>query len=1324
MSTGSLDSHIQRLARTVWRTRRRFMATVLAAGLLLAVTAAVAWVLGGVLLDLALPLAVPARVAVWCGWWGVVGLGVMGFLLTPAIRRPVVQSIALRIERSLGGIHNRLLTVVDLASRRRPQDGLIGDSSATTADGMVARLLDQTQQRMAGFRTSRVVPWRTFLRNLAIAAVVGIGVASLWMTLGERFRVTLSRLVDPTADIPPATWLTLSIEGDLDVLAREPFTIVARVTRGETAAADLVLVDAEGHESRQPMRPATDPQSFAATSTAPQGSVFVATLEGLDIPHRYRIEAGNTWTRTHEIRLIPRPEVIAVDRRIRLPSYMRHDTPLPVEPDATRIEAPEGSTVEFVATVAGQPAEGRLDLFDRGSAEQLVQRFDERIWFEDELPRDASVESPWRWTTATSFGGVRSFTFGYDGLPFSMRTRLEPLVLPKEQKEGRSIQVMSRSDAFSQPGDAGRSSNGPRSLSMLLEYDGGRTEIVWGEAEAITPAPSANRFVAGPLGEPGRWTRCLAPLSKLPQLAGKSVNAVTFRIDSGRLLLDRPGWVEQTLESGLEPIDFPTGDSPFDRSEAADVSARQAAGQPESVGSTAADGHQTWQAGYEVLRSTFAGLTFENRLGYSSLPVAPVEIVPTADRPPSIVVDVPPTSLTLAVADDIQVSAQAFDDWGIDAVLIRVGPEPALLGAPQALEGVVVRERPPQTNVPIDVEISAELLGLAAGRSAAWQIEVHDTKGQIALGPIHRVTVVMPPEHALAKTQVPALEEAIKEAEKAAKEAMKKSESIDEKREAVLEAVGEKTLDALDAAEEAYEASEAARKPDGTADEPLAKAAEERTAEALKTADEAVAALEAERKRDLEAVDAFLESQRKQAEKVANAAQKAAEQAANSPLVPESQKNEIARLAQEARAAEHALRQDEPLTGNAAKLDRVEDAGAATAMAKAADDLAEALAEASVQLDAAGAAMRLESLADDLGKRAESLAASAAEVAQPPAANSPAADSPATPPNQPPAKQEVAKQIRELEQILGRSVEGALAKAAEQSSPSSNQVSDQAMEAGDDGADESPGDTPGQPEPASPDSTSSQPPAKAVDNAPAAKPDQAVPDTKGQPDASDGQPEPSATGVESTGTMAKGDSASERSPPASGESGEPSEASDQGDAGGALNEAAMAAMAAEKVASRVDAIAEGLSNDEPGAADNPLETADVREALAMADRARRLQARAAREAQRAAAQAQSQVQNGGEQEASEGMPSDDSPAENPADNPSSEPSDGGALAGRTDPLPAETLRGLSPAERAAIERLPPRVRDPLLEGMRTRGPAAYRGVIDAYFRQLGREIPK
>ncbi|MFM8892527.1 MAG: hypothetical protein ACKOTB_13055, partial [Planctomycetia bacterium] len=460
MSLGTLESRTSRIAAVVRRTRSSFVATVLAAGLLLAVAVAAAWVIGGVGLDLVLPMNVPGRVAVCCGWWAAVAAACVAFLLVPAWRRPLVDSMALRIERALGGIHNRLLTVVDLARRQR--------SGAT--DGrdnrpeLVERLLDQTQERMRGFRASRVLPWRAVLRNLLLAAGCAALLAALFFGLGERFLTTLARLLDPTADIPPATWLQLRSPGDLDVLEGEPLTIEGKVVRSTVDEVDLVLFDATGRTSRQPMR-------------SVEAGLFSASLEGLDHPVRYRLEGGNTWTKTHAIRILKRPEIRSLVRRVRLPDYMRIDATVPVESDAVQVKAPEGSPVVFEAVASAEAADGSLKLFTRTLEERVAERFDERVWFEDDLPRDAAVDAAWKWTTSHAAGGLRSFAISADGRTATLRTRLEPLVLPKERLDTRSLMVMARLD----PADP------PTRLAVLLEHKGGRLEVGWGDTAGAPP---------------------------------------------------------------------------------------------------------------------------------------------------------------------------------------------------------------------------------------------------------------------------------------------------------------------------------------------------------------------------------------------------------------------------------------------------------------------------------------------------------------------------------------------------------------------------------------------------------------------------------------------------------------------------------------------------------------------------------------------------------------------------------------------------------------------------------------------------------------------
>ena len=154
--------------------------------------------------------------------------------------------------------------------------------------------------------------------------------------------------------------------------------------------------------------------------------------------------------------------------------------------------------------------------------------------------------------------------------------------------------------------------------------------------------------------------------------------------------------------------------------------------------------------------------------------------------------------------------------------------------------------------------------------------------------------------------------------------------------------------------------------------------------------------------------------------------------------------------------------------------------------------------------------------------------------------------------------------------------------------------------------------------------------------------------------------------------------------------------------------AAPSQMAAESSADAVESI---------------LDSPAVQQALGMAERARRLEERAAREAARQAAQQAAANKSQPAQPApGQGeMPGDPSEMQKPGEA-KAQLTDGGAMAGQAEV--ADPLRGLDASRRAAIYKLPPRVRDPLLEGMRQRGPAAYQDVIDTYFRQLGRDIPQ
>jgi len=968
--------------------------------------------------------------------------------------------------------------------------------------------------------------------------------------------------------------------------------------------------------------------------------------------------------------------------------------------------------VEFVAAVTPDVAAGSLNLFGRRLETRTVERFDERVWFEDALPRDAVEEQPWRWTTAHAAGGLKSFTFGHDGRPFAMRTRLEPLLLPREQAAARSVMVMARLDPADPPGR----------LAMLLDCEGGRTELVWGDAAAGPPPSGFARVAAGPLPTPGAWTRLSKPLSDLPQLIGRSVGGVTFSVDRGRVLLDRPGWVERSTEAVSEPVDHPTASLPMRPD---DSGAAAAATTVEATAADAARPRQAaWIGGLPVAAATWAALEFRSREGHPTLPQAAVEIVPTEDKPPAIIVEDPPEVLTLEVVDDLPVRGRVFDDWGIDAVLVRTGPDAKRLGAPEPLAGVAPAVRPPDTLLSFDAPLSAERLGLAPGRSAAFTLLVRDTKGQVTETKPFVVTVVLPPEHALARLGVPGLEQARREAEQAARNAGRKMEELDRRREEVLEAVGREPLDALDAAEQAARAAREQGQPDDKND-PLRQEAQEKTAAAQEAADRAVKDLDKPLRADLAKIDAQLEERSREAAKLAKSVERAAEQAAKNPLVPKPQQERLAALAQDSRQLAESLGKDDQFKGDAARLDRVADAPEAAEVAEEAQRLAQALGDVERQIDAAGAARRLESLAQDLDRRAEAIDRArqqrderSADDASPPAQPSP---------RERQADEAARLQIQQLQQILGR--------AARPQPPAPPQPPADAAAAANEPepAAGSPGERPQamQQEAAPPAAAPAEaltpptaPPADAAQakNAPAADAQAAE---QPQPDTKPPTPRPpdpvsralvdaaaaAAETARATETLAEQLAGRRPVEPRAGPAAARAAAGDDP----AGNEPA-AKPAAGNDAARAAPDAGPPADDAAEAIADLLGSTEVQRALAMAERARRLAAQAAREAAAQARKAQAAM----------GMKpgAGEEPGSEPTDEDSQEGTDGGAMAGRTEIQPGDPLRGLDAARRAAIYKLPPRVRDPLLEGMRQKGPAAYQDVIDTYFRQLGRDIPQ
>jgi hypothetical protein len=746
------------------------------------------------------------------------------------------------------------------------------------------------------------------------------------------------------------------------------------------------------------------------------------------------------------------------------------------------------------------------------------------------------------------------------------------------------------------------------------------------------------------------------------------------------MFLDRPGLVVRSMRPEQRAIDTPIGE----------IAATKING-TEGDGSTS-----RWLAAVPVVeppkkgapagrpQPQWATLEFANSQGHRSRPQPPVEIVATVDRPPSLVVEEPQSELIqLTALDEFAVAAHLFDDWGIDQIAFRVGSDEASLGAPQVLDELPLVVRPPDTQLVVETTISPDRLGLSPGSNGVWKLAVRDTKGQWTESRPFRITVLVSDDAPAPPPKLPALDEALREATQALRLAERDEDVLDKKRAETLAAIGQEPLAALDRAETATEtakekAAEAAAKAADAVTPPAEQAAAaeakqaadqaatDQTAQAQSQTDAAAAALPEPTKQDLETLDQYLEQRRQDIEQVAGKLAAAAEQAKGVTDVTPSQAAQLAAAAEMAKALGEQLQSSPQFQADAAKVDRLADAPKPSEIADRLEQIAAHARDVARQMEATEKSQRLESLAENLAERAESLdlLAKQAQARRDPAREADTAAQAAL-------DRQARNEVRQVNQIVGPD------KQPPSPPPAADPLEsllDSGREAAREAAD-----------------TAARIAEQLAGKAPITPPEGAQPGQQAGQQAGQqpGQGEQAGQGQQPGQQPGQGDQAGQGQQPG------------QGDGKGPAGKAS-------------PPTAEQLQKF--------LDSREVRETLQMAERAERLKTQASR---RAAEQMARSKQGGSQQQAASDKQGEGEgqPGATPTGEPTQTLTDGGAQFGKAE-IKGADLRGLDAARRAAIQKLPPRVRDPLLEGMRERGPAAYQEVIDTYFRHLGRDIPQ
>ncbi|HKB39347.1 MAG TPA: hypothetical protein VKD72_23115, partial [Gemmataceae bacterium] len=279
-----------RRTRALLRSSWVLTGLALTAGLLLSAAVVTAVV------DLFVPLPTALRLTALLLIVVPSGAAFLAGVVLPLCRRLSNVHVARRIEDHLPGIHNRLVSCIDLEANAPRQ-------AASTA--FFRRLLTEALERIRNFRPWKIVDLRWLRRAGAFALAGAAAFVVAWLLFSDRLPTALARIGLPFADIPPASGIAYDVlPRDADVLREEPVTFSAEVTTDKQP--DELWLELKGGPGSKPIR-------LELERSEEHGRRWSRTLDsarlgdGYEDGFRYRVKGGGTWSQEYRVRLVERP---------------------------------------------------------------------------------------------------------------------------------------------------------------------------------------------------------------------------------------------------------------------------------------------------------------------------------------------------------------------------------------------------------------------------------------------------------------------------------------------------------------------------------------------------------------------------------------------------------------------------------------------------------------------------------------------------------------------------------------------------------------------------------------------------------------------------------------------------------------------------------------------------------------------------------------------------------------------------------------------------------------------------------------------------------
>jgi len=348
------------LESLILKTRRLLRSTWVATGLAVTIGLCFATITVVGLFDLLVPLWPAFRFAalmlVAVPTVGVIFIGV----IRPLARRLTQVMVARRIEQELPGIHNRLVSTIDLATR---------NGQSQHSQSFHNRLIHEAYDRVSGFSPRRVLDLLSLRRATLFAAIGTAAIVISFLALSDRFPIAVSRILYPFADIPPASGVLYDVlvddrtePGDHETLRGEDVDFTVVLNKGEVGKpgsrdALRLAVDTVDHEGKSKQLT----YSFAEL----EDNKTTFKLTGMQRSFTYRVRGGGTWSRKYKVTMLDRPRIVGLQTAVHYPEYMQIKEPRLGRPRSADVSGPVESTVEVTVRVEGDASEGEIELLER-----------------------------------------------------------------------------------------------------------------------------------------------------------------------------------------------------------------------------------------------------------------------------------------------------------------------------------------------------------------------------------------------------------------------------------------------------------------------------------------------------------------------------------------------------------------------------------------------------------------------------------------------------------------------------------------------------------------------------------------------------------------------------------------------------------------------------------------------------------------------------------------------------------------------------------------------------------------------------------------------